>query len=313
MARGRMATQPTQMTGAGWLDIAARVKGRIGADKLTLIAAGVAFFGLLALFPAITAVLAIGGLVLEPQTIVSELERLAGVVPSDVIEIIRTQAMSVTASGGLGLTLLVSTVLALWSTSRGVNTLVDGLNVAYEESESRGFFTRNLHVLGLTVAIVTGLVLALVLLVGVPAVLSLVTLGAATEGLARVASWILLCLFSIAALALMYRHGPSRETARWSWVIPGAVFACIGWIVASYGFSIYVSNFASYNESFGALGSVIVLLLWLWITVLVILIGAEINAEMEHQTRMDTTTGQPERRGDRGAVMADNVGEARNV
>lgn len=313
MTRGRMATEPTQIPSKGWMDILARVKSQIGADKISLTSAGVAFFGLLAVFPTMTAVLAIGGLVLDRQTIIEQTSRLQGLVPSDVLTILREQATGVATSDGLGVALIVSIALALWSASRGVNVLCDGLNVVYDETEKRGLILKNAQVLLLTVAIIFGLVVCLAALVGLPIFLSYFPLGPVGDILARIGSWALLALMTIGGLALLYRYGPSRSNPRWSWVTPGAIFACIGWVAASYGFTLYVQNFASYNESFGTLAGIIIMMMWLWITVFVILLGGEINAEMEHQTRMDTTSGDPKPRGERGAVMADNVGPARSA
>ncbi|MHA3913418.1 YihY/virulence factor BrkB family protein [Halovulum sp. GXIMD14793] len=266
---------------ARWFALAFRVLGRVGKDRLSLIAAGVAFFCLLALFPALTAVLAIGGLVLERQEILEQLDQLNGLVPEDVLSIIRDQAGSVAASSGLELTVVVSVAFALWSASRGINVLCDGLNVAYGVQESRGIVLRNLIVLGMTIAMVIGLVLVAIAMVGIPVLLAYVPLGPVADAAARGGSWILLSLTALTGLAVLYRFGPSRRQVRLVWLTPGALFAFFSWVATSVAFTIYVSHFTSYNESFGALAGVIVLMLWLWLTVLVVLIGAELNAEIE--------------------------------
>ncbi|MCI2394027.1 YihY/virulence factor BrkB family protein [Aliiroseovarius sediminis] len=311
MARGRDAQTPTDIPSSGWMDIAARIARRVGRDRISLIAAGVAFFGILALFPAITALLAVGGLVLDPGVIVSQMDRFEGVIPADALSIIRTQATSVTQAEGLELTLILSIGLALWSSSRGVATLCDGLNIVYEEDEKRGFFKRNAIFLLLTALLMMGILVAIGVIVALPLVLQFLSLDPIADLATRVGTWILLLGITIAGISILYRFGPSRSNARWRWISTGSIFACIGWMGASFAFTIYVSNFASYNESFGAIAGVIILLMWLWLSAMVILIGGKVNAEMEHQTRKDTTTGPDKPMGERGAVMADTLGQAR--
>jgi membrane protein len=307
MARGRQAKRPTGIPAKGWYDIALRVKDRIAEDRLSLISAGVGFFGMLALFPAITAILAIGGLVLDARTILDQLDRLEGLAPEEVLTIVGNQASAVATSDGLGWALIISIALAFWSASRGVNVMFVGLNVAYEEEEERGFVTKTLHVLLVTGVLIIGAVVATAVMAGLPVVMSFLPLGGLGTLLVHAGAWLALAAFGIIALAVLYRFGPSRSDAKWKWITPGAIFTCVAWLVASFGFTIYVANFASYNESFGTLAGVIILLMWLWITSFVILIGGEINAEMEHQTHRDTTTGAPEPMGERGATMADTT------
>ncbi|THH39168.1 YihY/virulence factor BrkB family protein [Aliishimia ponticola] len=313
MGRGRAARRPTQIPASGWLDIGARVWKRIGEDQLSLVSAGVAFFGLLAIFPAITAILAIAGLILDRETVVAELESLRGVVPGDVLEIMTEQATSVATSQELELALLVSVGLALWSASRGVNVLCDGLNVVYDEDEARGFVAKNLQVLGLTALIILGVVLGLAAILGIPVLLAFLDLGTVSEAITRIGRWVVLAGMTIAGLSILYRFGPSRANPKWNWVSYGAVLACILWVAASGAFTVYVENFADYNKSFGAIAGVIILMMWMWISVFVVLIGAKVNAEMEHQTSIDTTTGAPAPMGERGAVKADTLGPARDA
>ncbi|MCK8482580.1 YihY/virulence factor BrkB family protein [Aliiroseovarius sp. S2029] len=311
MARGREARTPTDIPHSGWLDIAARFLRSFGRDRISLIAAGVAFFGILALFPAITAVLAIGGLVLDPSVIVAQMDRFQGVVPADALSIIRTQATSVAQANGLELTLIISMGLALWSSSRGVATLCDGLNIVYSEEEKRGFFLRNATFLSLTILLMLGILIAIVVIVALPLALEFLSLDPIADLATRIGTWGLLIVLTIAGLSVLYRFGPSRRDARWRWISPGAVLACLFWIAASFGFTIYVSNFASYNESFGTIAGVIILLMWLWISAVVVLAGGKLNAEMEHQTRKDTTVGPDRPMGERGAVVADTLGPTR--
>lgn len=311
MARGRDAERPADIPARGWKDIALRVKDGIGADRVDLVAAGVAFYALLALFPAITALLAIGGLVVEPSQIVGVLDQWTAILPSEVASIILDQAEKVAGSreGGLGLAAALGLLLALYSASKGVGSLIDGLNIVYDEEETRGFVWLKVMTLGLTLALILGVVCAMALMVAVPVALAFVDLGSGVETLVTGASWLLMLMLVIAALGLIYRFGPDRDRPEWSWLSLGSVLACVVWIAASAGFAFYVANFGSYNESFGSLGGVIVLLMWLWISAFVVLMGAEFNAEVEAQTRRDTTIGPDEPMGDRGAEKADNLGE----
>lgn len=312
MTRGRDAATPTEIPRTGWLDIGARIVDSFGSDRISLISAGVAFFGLLALFPAFTALLAVGGLLLDTSLILDQLDASRGVIPADVLNILRDQAKSVTLADGLELTLIISVLLAIWSASRGVATLCDGLNIVYDEDEKRGFFLRSVVFVGLTLLIMLGVLAAIIAIVALPVLLSFVTLTPMAELAAQILTWGVLAAIIIASISLIYRLGPSRRNARWSWISPGAAVAWFAWLAASIGFTTYVKNFASYNESFGALGGVIILMMWLWISSMAILVGGKVNAEMEHQTRKDTTTGPEKPMGSRGAVMADTLGATRD-
>lgn len=313
MTHGRHATAPTRVPLKGWWDIMLRVKDRITEDRVGLIAAGVAFYGLLALFPAITALLAIGGLVTEPAQIMAQMEQWSQILPDAAMDIIMGQATEVAGSqeGGLGLAVLLGIGLALYSASKGVGSLIQGLNVAYGESEKRGFVKKLMVTLGLTVLLVIGLLVGLLSTIAIPIVLEIANLGPITEKIGSfIVALVLFCLTAV-ALSIVYRFGPSRRSAKFQWVSPGALVACMLWMIASIGFAIYVANFASYNESFGALAGVVILLMWLWISAYVILLGAELNAEAEAQTQYDTTVGEYRPMGRRGAVKADTLGKIR--
>lgn len=310
MARGRDAEAPQGIPLKGWKDIALRLKDEIAADHLGLIAAGVAFYGLMALFPAITALLAIGGLMVEPNQIVEQISLLEGMVPDEVMTIIVDQATKVAGSreGGLGLAAVAGILIAIYSASKGMNSLIEGMNVAYDEQEKRGFFMKTFVTLALTVCLIFGLLMGLLAALAVPSVIALVDAGPLTEILGTVLVWALLLVMTLAGLAVLYRYGPSRDQPEFRWASPGAVAACVLWLAGSAGFAFYVGNFGSYNESFGTLAGVIVLLMWLWISAFIVLLGAEINAEVEAQTAYDTTTGPDEPMGQRGAVKADKLG-----
>jgi membrane protein len=312
MARGRSAETPTDIPAPGWKDIAFRVKDEIVDDRVGLIAAGVAFYGLLALFPAITALIAISGLLVEPSQIVAQLESLSGLMPQEVIAIVTKQASEVAGSreGGLGLAAVLGVLIALYSASKGMASLMEGINVAYDEEEKRGFIKLKLVTIGLTLFLIIGVLIALLATLGMPAVLAVFEFGPTFEVLMSAGLWIGLFCLTIFGLSVLYRYAASRDEPEWNWASPGAVIACFVWVIASAGFAFYVSNFGSYNESFGTLAGVIVLLMWFWISAFIILAGAELNAEMEAQTRVDTTKGPDEPMGSREAVKADNLGEA---
>ncbi|MEC7761879.1 MAG: YihY/virulence factor BrkB family protein [Pseudomonadota bacterium] len=294
-------------SGREWFAILKRVWTRFNENRLTLIAAGVAFFALLSLFPAITATIALAGLVFQPAEITEPLQEFAAALPDGAADIIIDQATSVTGSdeGGLGLAAILGIVLALYSASKGVENLMVGLNIAYAEKDERGFIKSKLTVFGLTLFLILGVIIALGVMVVVPVVLNFLPIGGAVETLVRVVPWFVLLFFTIGAFSILFRFGPDRRSARWVYIVPGAVLACLLWIAASVGFSIYADNFGSYQESFGTLAGAIVLLMWLWISALVILLGAELNAEIEAQHLLDTTVGRDLPRGQRDAVKAD--------
>lgn len=314
MSRGRAAETPTEIPALGWKDIAFRVKDEIAADRVSLIAAGVAFYGLLALFPAITALIAISGLIVEPSQIVDQLESLSGLMPEEVISIVTVQATEVAGSreGRLGLAAIVGVLIALYSASKGMASLIEGINVAYDEEEKRGFIRLKLVTFALTLLLVIGLLVALLATLGLPAVLAVLDFGAVFEFLMTAGLWVGLFLLTVFGLSVLYRYAPSRDEPEWKWASPGAIVACLIWVIASAGFAFYVGNFGSYNESFGTLAGVIVLLMWFWISAFIILLGAELNAEMEAQTRADTTKGPNEPMGSRDAVKADTLGDTAN-
>ncbi|WP_373354602.1 YihY/virulence factor BrkB family protein [Pseudoroseicyclus sp. CXY001] len=305
---GHEAPRPRDIPLKGWVQILKRAFGELQGDHIALIAAGIAFYGLLALFPAITALLAIGGLILSPEQVASQLDMLAAVMPERAAEIILGQAAEVAGSenAGLGLAAIVGLALALYSASKGVASLIEGLNIAYDEQESRGFIHLKLLTLGLTVLLVTGMVAGLSATILLPSLFSLLPLPETLEQMLGLARWALLFVLTVFGVTLVYRLGPSRRSAQLRWLVPGAALACVLWLAASMGFAVYSEHFGSYNESFGALAGVVVLLMWLWISAYVLLLGAEINAEAEQQTRYDTTVGPGMPMGRRGAVKADS-------
>lgn len=310
--RGRKADRPSEIPAKGWRDIALRVKDELTADHVSVVSAGVAFFGLLAIFPAIGALMSIAGLVMDPATIEAQLETLIGILPENAASILQQQARSVASNSGtgLGLAAFAGIVLSLYSASKGMRTLMEGMNIGYDEVEDRSFVKNYAVSFGLTLFLIVGLLIALAFTVVVPAFLGNLGLPDLVVTLVEWGRWPLLAVLTMLGLGVLYRYGPSREDPEWRWVSWGSVVATILWIIGSVAFSIYVRNFGSYGESYGTLGGVIILLTWLWLSAYIVLLGAEINSEMEHQTRHDTTTGRDEPQGERGAVKADDLGRS---
>ena len=303
------ATTPAEIDGSGWWAVLKRVKSELDADQVGLVAAGIAFYGLLALFPAITAIVAIAGLVTEPGVLVEHADKLAAALPQEAADIIIGQMEAVAGSreGGLGLAAFFGVLIAIYSASKGVDTIMRGLNVAYDEDERRGFIELKLRVLMLTLAVLIGFLAIIALMAIVPIILEFVRGIPLLENLIIWGRWPLMFALGVLGFMLLYRYGPSRENAEWAWLAPGALVGCALWVVATLGFGLYVRTFGSYNETFGTLAGVVILLMWLWITAYVLLFGAELDAELEAQTRYDTTTGRDQPMGQRGAVKADTA------
>ncbi|MDZ5621419.1 YihY/virulence factor BrkB family protein [Nocardioides sp. HM23] len=306
---GQQADSPSEIPRAGWFQVVKRAWKEAKSDQVPLLAAGVAFYSFLALFPAMIAAVMLYGLVRDPADVQRQVDDLTAALPSDAASVLTTQleAITSTSSGSLGLGLLVSLVLALWTASGGVGNILSAINIAYDEEETRGFVKRKALSLLLTLAAIVFVVVAISLVAVAPALLdNLVDAGPVRWGMEAL-RWLGLVAAMSFALAVLYRVAPDRDDAQFKWVSVGAVVATVVWLVASLGFSLYVDNFGSYNKTYGALAGVVVLLLWLWLTMYVVLLGAEINAEAEQQTAKDTTVGPDEPLGQRGAVKADSL------
>lgn len=308
--QGSNARAPTQIPVKGWLDVLRRTYHEVDRDRVRAVAAGVTFYALLALFPALTAFVSLYGLVAEPGTIGQQLALADGFLPAGSTDFLREQVARITEAGDAKLSFgfLLSLVLAVWSANAGVKAIFDALNVAYGEDEKRGFFKLNAVALAFTVGILAFVLLALGAIAVVPVVLDYVYLGGAAELVITLARWPLLIGVLMLGLSALYRFGPSRDKAQWSWVSPGAVAASVGWLVASVLFSWYVANFEDYNKTYGAIGAVIGLLTWMWLSATIVLVGAELNSEAERQTDRDTTEGPEMPMGMRGADAADKKG-----
>jgi membrane protein len=308
--RGRQAIHPLQIPWRGWYDIFWRTYREMNSDRVLSIAGGVAFFILLAIFPAITALVSAYGLFFNGATIANNLSLLNDVVPDNVLSIVHEQVARIASnsSGALSIGFVAGILVSLWSAMGGVKAMIDALNVIYEQKEGRNLIKLNLVALLFTLAGFAAFLMAMAAIVVLPLILSPIGLGSLTETLTRTARWPVLLVVLLIGLAVLYRYGPDRRAARWQWVTIGSVFAAVTWIVASFLFSWYLTSFANYNATYGSLGAVVGLMIWLWFSTIVVLLGAELNAEIEHQTARDSTIGAEKPLGTRGAVMADTVG-----
>ena len=311
--RGRKAQWPSEIPRPGWKDILSRLGRRISRDNISIIAAGTAFYAFVAIPSALTALVALYGLAFNPSDVQQQISGMAGVLPGDVINLVSTLLKTVTSNAGskLSISAAIAILVALWSARSGTSSMITALNVAYGEEEKRGFIKFQLVALGLTACAIAAAIIALALIAVLPVIIGLLPLGNAGKTIAAIVRWPILIVLVVVALAAMYRFAPSRDQPRWRWVSWGAVLATVVWIVGSALFSVYVSQFASYNKTYGSLGAVVVLLMWLYLTSFAVLLGAEVNAEMEHQTAHDSTTGPEKPMGERGATMADTVGQRR--
>jgi membrane protein len=309
---GHHARKPSEIPPPGWWQVLKRVWAETISDQMSIIAAGCAFYALLALFPAISVLISLYGLALDPTAIGRQLEAVRDVLPAAAYELVAQRVHELAAKGATTLSwgLALGVLVALWSASAGTKALIMSLNIAYEEEEKRGIVRYHLTALFFTLCGVFGVSLALSVIVGLPAVLQLDVLGALGRITARVVSSLLLLGFVTLGLALLYRFAPSRQEAAWHWITPGSALAAVLWLLASVLFSLYVSRLASYDTTYGSLGAVVVVLFWFYISAFVVLLGAELNAELELQTKRDTTTGPERPMGERGAFVADHVAMA---
>jgi membrane protein len=308
--RGRSAAAPSDIPARGWKDILLRAYSNISKHRILALAAGMTYYSILAIFPAIAALVAIYGLFSDPSTIAKHLDQLGGFLPGGAIDVAREQLTRVANKGSqtLGLTFLVGLGVSLWSANAAMKSLFDTLNIVHDEEEKRGLIKLNAVSLCFTIGGVLFVVAALGSIVAVPVALNYVGFSGWGDLLLRVGRWPAMLLVLTFALAVIYRYGPSREAALWRWITWGSAIAALMWLGVSALFSWYAANFGKFNETYGSLGAAIGFMTWLWISAIVILIGAEIDAEMEQQTARDTTTGSPKPMGVRGARVADTIG-----
>lgn len=308
--RGRGASSPFAMPATGWKDVLIRTWRETSDDNVSLLAAGVAFYGFLAMVPLLGSIVLSYGLVAEPATVMANVRSLTSVMPAEAAKLIGEQLLNVVTTSGdkKGFGLLLALALALYGAMKGAGAVITALNVAYEEKETRGFVRLNL----VTLAITTGAVL-----IAIVATIAIATLGRLDTALpsapgfvlalGKLASYAVLGAVGAAGAATLYRYAPDRDAARWVWLTPGSVVATSLWLALTLGFGAYVANFGSYDATYGSLGAVVVLLTWLYLSAYILIVGAELNAELEHQTARDTTAGPAQPLGARGAEAADTV------
>ena len=308
---GDQAAVPTQIPAKGWWQVTRRAFKESSADNVGILAGGIAYAAFLALFPALIAGISLFGLVADPATIAQQAEGVLAALPETAQPLLRDQiiALTQTPSGALSFSLVVSILLALWSASAGTGSLMTGINIAYDEQESRNFFKLRGTALLLTFGAIIFVLITLALVAVVPAALNALQFGTFINVIVQIVRWALLVVLVVIALAIVYRMAPDRDAPQFKWTSIGALVAAALWVLASVGFSLYVNNFGSYNKTYGALAGVVVLLLWLYLTGYIILLGAEINAESEKQTKKDTTTGPAVPMGERRAEAADTVAD----
>jgi membrane protein len=310
--RGRSARSPWDIPRRGWQDIFWRTYEEFGNDRLLAVAGGVVFYGLLALFPAITAFVSSYGLFADATTVGRHLAFADALMPEGAFEIVQEQINRIASQGGGGLSLgfIFGLGLAIWSANAGMKAIMDALNVIYDEEEKRGFIRLNLISLALTLGALAALLIAITAVVVLPLIFNWVGMSGAAEWAIAALRWPALLLVVMFGLAILYRFGPSRREARWQWLSVGAILATLLWLAGSLLFSWYLANFADYNATYGSLGAAIGLMMWLWLSTICILLGAELNSQIEHQTAWDSTVGKDRPLGRRGAAMADTVGKA---
>lgn len=306
---GVTAEKPTEIPWSGWKQILKRSWAENQADNMPIISGGVAFFGFLSIFPSLIAMISIYGLVASPATVSDQVDTLAKNLPTSAAQLIGDELKNITTSSGGALTigLIVSILAALWSASGGMGNLITAVNLAYDEVETRNFVKLKLLSLGLTIAGIIFVLITFGLVAVVPAVISALPLGIVGTILAQVLNWVVLLGLFAGALSVVYRVAPDRDAPRFRWVSLGSVIVTVMWAVVSLAFAFYVNNFGSYDKTYGAIAGVIVLMFWLYLTCYLVLLGAEINAEVEHQTARDTTVGRTEPMGRRGAQKADSL------
>ena len=308
--RGRNADTPAEIPAKGWKDTLVRVKKEISEDRVGMLAASMSYYSLLACVPALTSMVLLYAWFSDPADISRHISEIARFLPREAETILREQLTSLASKAPttLGLSAIGSLLFSLWSASKGSTSVIEAMNIIYDEKECRGFVKRTAMALGLTLLGTVLSLVAILVVVALPAITGIFNFGPMFETLGNAAGWVLLLLIFSFYLSCVYRFGPCRAKAKWKWVSRGSIIASVLWALTSALFSWYASNFGNFNKTYGSLGAVVVLMTWFWISSYIILIGGEINSELEHQTKKDTTTGTPKPMGARGAEMADTVG-----
>jgi membrane protein len=308
--RGRAAQSPLGIPPIGWKDIVWRTYREMGKDRLPIVAGGITYYALLAIFPAIGAFVSLYGLFADVSIVQHQLQDMAGVIPASVLQLIGEQMMRLAGQHGakLSVAFIISVMISVWSANAGMKALFDGLNVTYDEEEKRDFVRRTALTYAATFTTLVVLASITAVLVAVPVVLR--AIGPEEFGLIWIPlRWAAVFAITVFAFALAYRYGPSRALAKWRWVLGGAVFGAVAWLGGSLLFSGFLNHVVHLDATYGPLSAVIAFMLWVWVSIMALLLGGELNAEIEHQTACDSTVGEPKPMGERGAAMADTVGK----
>ena len=310
--RGREAKHPHHIPVAGWKDVLWRSYQGVNEKNLFLVAGGVTYYVLLALFPALIALVSLYGLVSSPAQVEQQVNAMSGLLPGSAQQLIGAEMHQIaSASGGaLSFGAVIGVLFALWTASRGMSGLMSALDIAYGQLDRRSFVWFNVIALVLTFGLLVTGVVTIALVAVLPALVTATHTGSFFKWVVLIVQWPVLIVFLMTVIAVLYRYAPDREAPQWQWASPGAATAAVLWVVGSILFSVYVTHIGDYNATYGALGGMVVLLTWLYLSAFVVVLGAEINAEMERQTRVDTTTGPPEPMGRRGAFAADTLGQS---
>jgi membrane protein len=300
---GVHATHPGQIPTKGWWHVLKRTAVGFIDDRVMTEAAGVTFYVLLALFPAIACFISVYGLFNNTAALSDQIDNLNGIVPGGGLDIIKDQVTALTAKGhqALGFAAILGLLISFWSANSGIKSLFGALNVVYHEREKRSFIRLTLLSFAFTIGLIAFITIALLAVVAVPIIMNFIGFGSSSATLLGILRWPFLLVVLTLGLSLLYRYGPSRNQARWRWITWGGVGAAVGWIIASVIFSFYVANFNSYNKTYGSLGAVVGFMTWIWISAMVVMMGAELNAELEQQTNRDTTIGPKKPQGARAA------------
>ncbi len=308
--RGRSARSPQEIPPKGWKDITLRVKDSINSDRLSLLSAAMSYYSLFSLVPALSSLVLIYAWISDPQDISNHISSMSGLIPAELEQVLTKTLgnLASTASSSLGIGAIVSLLISLWAASKISKSAIEAMNIIYDEEDKRGFFKSAFLALGMTLLGIVLSIIALAVIIGIPTVTNILNLPDTLATSVTVGSWVLLLAIFSFFLSVIYRYGPDRQNAKWRWVSIGSVVAAVLWAVTSLLFSWYAKEFGNFNKTYGSMASIIVLMTWFYLTSFVILLGAEINAELEHQTKRDSTTGQEKPMGKRHARMADSLG-----
>jgi membrane protein len=308
---GRYAERPSEIPARGLWDVIWRVYNDVLNDRVTLIAAGATYYIVLSMFPGMGVLVSTYGLLSDPSDIPLQISAFRDILPPGAFDMLLPQLEGLASKGRseLSFAFATSLVVAFWSATSGVKALFEAMNVAYGEREKRSFVHLNSLAIVFTLGAIATLVLLITIIGVVPAILKALYIDQWTELLARIARWPFVLALTGCATTIIYRFGPSREDAKLRWLTWGTALSTIVWAMATAAFSIYLLNFANYNATYGTLGAMIAFMIWIWLSIVILIVGAEFNAELEHQTKCDSTTGPPLPMGERGAVMADTLGK----